>query len=63
LEFGEFACLADGHGYPLEQGMAFPIEPKIVFPGGGRGGLDNSLVVAKDAYDVLTAVGTEVSDV
>lgn len=56
LELGEFPYLAAGHGYPLEQGMVFSIEPKIVFPGEGAVGVENTVVVTDNGYEVLTPV-------
>jgi len=35
LELNEPPFLAKGHAYPLEEGMTFALEPKIVFPGEG----------------------------
>jgi len=60
LELGELPYLADGHGYPLEEGMVFAIEPKIVFPGEGAVGVENTVVVTGDGYEVLTPVSEEV---
>jgi len=34
------AFLAQGQSYPLEEGMVFAVEPKIVFPGEGGVGLE-----------------------
>jgi Xaa-Pro aminopeptidase len=54
LELNEFPFLAQGHSYPLEEGMTFAVEPKIVFPGEGSVGLENTVVVTQDGYDILT---------
>jgi Xaa-Pro aminopeptidase len=35
LELNELPFLAQGQSYPLEEGMTFAVEPKIVFPGEG----------------------------
>jgi len=32
------------------------VEPKIVFPGEGAVGLENTVVVTKDGYKILTPV-------
>jgi Xaa-Pro dipeptidase len=63
LELGEFPYLAEGHDYPLEQGMVFSLEPKVVFPGEGAVGIENTVVVTEDGYDVLTPVPQEIFQV
>jgi len=57
LELNELPFVAQGHSYPLEEGMTFAVEPKIVFPGKGAVGLENTVVVTKDGYEILTPVG------
>ena len=54
LELGEFPYLAEGHDYPLEAGMVFSLEPKVVFPGEGAVGVENTVLVKEDGYEVLT---------
>ncbi|MBM4277998.1 MAG: aminopeptidase P family protein [Deltaproteobacteria bacterium] len=56
LELNELPFIAHGHSYPLEEGMTFAIEPKIVFPGEGAVGLENTVAVTKDGYEILTPV-------
>jgi Xaa-Pro aminopeptidase len=56
LELGEFPYLAEGHDYLLEAGMVFSLEPKVVFPGEGAVGVENTVVVTEDGYEVLTPV-------
>ena len=56
LELGEFPYLAEGHDYPLEVGMTFSVEPKVVFPGEGAIGTENTVVVTENGYEVLTPV-------
>lgn len=53
LELNEHPFLAQGHSYPLEEGMTFAVEPKIVFPGEGSVGVENTLVVTNDGYEIL----------
>jgi Xaa-Pro dipeptidase len=60
LELGEFPYLAEGHDYPLEEGMVFSQEPKVVFPGEGAVGVENTLVVTEEGYEVLTPVDEEI---
>jgi Xaa-Pro dipeptidase len=63
LELGEFPYLARGHDYPLQEGMVFSIEPKVVFPGEGSVGIENTVVVTKDGYEVLTPVDEAIFEV
>ena len=54
LELNELPFLAQGHSTPLEEGMVFAFEPKMVFPGEGGVGLENTLVVTRNGYEILT---------
>lgn len=63
LELGEFPYLAEGHDYPLLEGMVFSIEPKIVFPGEGSVGIENTVVVTEEGYEVLTPLDEEIFEV
>ena len=60
LELNELPFIAIGHSYPLEEGMTFAAEPKIVFPGEGSVGLENTLVVNENGYEILTPVSQEI---
>ncbi len=60
LELNELPFIAQGHSYPLEEGMTFAIEPKIVFPGEGAVGIENTVVVTKRGYDLLTPVERDI---
>ena len=63
LELGEFPYLAKGHDYPLEAGMVFALEPKVVFPGEGSVGIENTVVVTEDGYEILTPLDEEIYQV
>jgi Xaa-Pro dipeptidase len=54
LEIGDFPFIAQGHPYPLEQGMTFALEPKMVFPGKGGVGIENTFAVTRDGVEKLT---------
>jgi len=54
LELNEFPFLAKGHSYELEEGMTFALEPKIVFPGEGAVGIENTVYVNRDGYEFVT---------
>jgi len=56
LELNELPFIAQGQSYTLEEGMTFAVEPKIVFPGEGSVGLENTVVVTKKEYEILTPV-------
>ena len=63
LELGELPYLAEGHDYPLEVGMVFSAEPKVVVPGEGAVGVENTVVVTEDGHEVLTPVDEEIFEV
>jgi Xaa-Pro aminopeptidase len=56
LELNELPFIAQDHSYPLEEGMTFAVEPKIVFSGEGAVGIENTLAVTKDGYEILTPI-------
>jgi len=63
LELNELPFIAQGQSYPLEQGMTFAVEPKIVFPGEGSVGLENTVLVTKNGYEILTPVEQKIFQV
>jgi Xaa-Pro aminopeptidase len=63
LELNELPFLAQGQSYPLEEGMTFAVEPKIVFPGEGSVGLENTVVVTENGCEILTPVSQEIFQV
>jgi len=63
LELGEPPFLAEGQSSPLEQGMTFAVEPKIVFPGEGSVGVENTAVVTEEGYEILTPLEMEIFEV
>jgi Xaa-Pro dipeptidase len=63
LELNEFPFLAQGQSYPLEEGMTFAVEPKIVFPGEGSVGLENTVLVTRDGYEILTPLEQDIFQV
>ncbi len=63
LELGEPPFLAQGQSYPLEEGMTFAVEPKIVFPGEGSVGLENTVVVTQEGCEILTPIPLEIIEV
>ncbi len=63
LELNELPFLAQGHSYPLEEGMTFAVEPKIVFPGEGSVGLEDTVLVTRDGYEILTPLEQDIFQV
>jgi Xaa-Pro aminopeptidase len=63
MELNELPFIAKGQSYPLEQGMTFAVEPKIVFPGEGSVGLENTVVVTEKGYEILTPVSQNIFQV
>jgi Xaa-Pro aminopeptidase len=60
LELNEYPFIAKGQSYPLERGMTFAVEPKIVFPGEGSVGIENTVAVTENGYEVLTPASTNI---
>jgi Xaa-Pro aminopeptidase len=60
LELNEYPFIARGQSYPLEKGMTFAVEPKIVFPGEGSVGIENTVVVTEDGCEILTPASTNI---
>jgi Xaa-Pro dipeptidase len=63
LELNELPFIAQGQFYLLEEGMTFSLEPKIVFPGEGSVGIENTIVVTKNGYEILTPLEQEIFEV
>ncbi len=63
LELNEPPFIALGQNVPLAEGMTFAVEPKIVFPGEGAVGIENTVAVTRDGYELLTPVSQEVFEV
>jgi Xaa-Pro aminopeptidase len=54
VELAEFPYIAATHDYPIEEGAIFAIEPKMVFPKQGACGIENTVILEKGHYRVLT---------
>jgi Xaa-Pro dipeptidase len=54
LELDEFPFLAEGQKTELQEGMVVALEPKLIFPGKGVVGIENTHVVTRDGLDQLT---------
>ena len=60
LEVDEFPFLAAGQKLALQEGMTLALEPKLIFPGKGVIGLENSHVVTKEGLEQLNRFNEEV---
>ncbi|OGP61859.1 MAG: peptidase M24 [Deltaproteobacteria bacterium RBG_13_49_15] len=54
LELDEFPFLAKGQMLPLQPGMTLALEPKLVFPGEGVVGIENTHLVTENGLEQLT---------
>ncbi len=54
LELDEFPFLAKGQTLPLAAGMVIALEPKVIFPGKGVVGIENTLLVTDRGLESLT---------
>jgi Xaa-Pro dipeptidase len=61
VELSELPFLAPKHDYPLVDGMTLAIEPKMVFPGKGATGIENTVVFEKGRYRVLSNVDEKIT--
>jgi len=61
LELDEFPFLAKGQDMPLKENMTIALEPKLIFPGKGVVGIENTHVVTKDGLKQLGSFPDEVT--
>ena len=54
IELDEFPFIAHGQALPLEAGMVFALEPKVILPGKGVVGVENTCLVTPDGLEILT---------
>jgi Xaa-Pro aminopeptidase len=60
IELAEFPFIAASHDYPIEDGMVFAIEPKMVFPKKGACGIENTVLIENGNYKVLTDIDEKI---
>jgi len=63
LELNELPFIAQRQSYPLEEGMTFAIEPKIVFSREGSVGIENTVAITEKGYEILTPAPQEIFQV
>ncbi len=54
LELDEYPFLAKGQDMPLVEGMTIALEPKLIIPGKGVVGIENTHVVTAEGLETLT---------
>jgi len=54
VELAEFPFIAASQDYPIEEGAVFAIEPKMVFPKKGSCGIENTVIIEKGKYRILS---------
>jgi Xaa-Pro dipeptidase len=63
LELDEYPILAKGQKTELEEGMVIALEPKLIFPGKGVVGIENTHVVTQTGLDQLTRAEQQIVSV
>ena len=61
LELDEYPILAEGQKMPLKEGMVIALEPKLIFPGRGVVGIENTHVVTAEGLHQLTVYPDQVT--
>ena len=54
LELDEYPFLAQGQDMILEKGMTIALEPKLIIPGKGVVGIENTHIVTDDGLEQIT---------
>ena len=60
IELAEFPFITANHDYPILEGMALAIEPKMVFPKIGACGIENTVLMEKGSYRILTDIDEKI---
>jgi Xaa-Pro aminopeptidase len=60
LELDEFPFIAKGQNLALETGMVIALEPKVILPGKGVVGIENTFVVTESGLESLTTIREDV---
>ena len=61
LELDEYPILAHGQEMALQEGMIIAFEPKLIFPGKGVVGIENTLLMTDQGFEQLTRYPDEVT--
>ncbi|HBA55787.1 M24 family metallopeptidase [Syntrophorhabdus aromaticivorans] len=60
IELAEIPFISPRMDYPIEEGMTFAIEPKMVFPKKGSCGIENTVLMEKGGYRILTDMDEDI---
>ena len=60
LEIDEYPFLVKGQDLPFQSGMVVALEPKLIFPGEGVVGIENTHLVTDDGLEQLTKFPDEI---
>ena len=60
IELAEFPFITANHDYPILDGMTLAIEPKMVFPKKGACGIENTVLMEKGGYRILTDIDEKI---
>jgi len=61
LELDEFPFIAKGQKLELQAGMVIALEPKVIFPGKGVVGIENTHLVTETGLEPLTKISDEIT--
>ncbi len=61
LELDEFPFLAQDQSMPLQPGMTVALEPKMIFPGRGVVGIENTHVITESGAEQITRFAEEIT--
>jgi len=59
IEVDEYPFISEGQKLPLQQGMVFAFEPKVIIPDQGIAGLENTYLVTSDGIESLNTATEE----
>lgn len=63
LELDEMPVMAERQDYPLQAGMVFALEPKMIIPGVGVVGVENTILVTEQGLEKITILPEEIISV
>jgi Xaa-Pro aminopeptidase len=61
VEVDEYPFISKGRGMPLQEGMVFAFEPKIIIPDVGIAGLENTYLTTRDGVRSLNTASEELT--
>jgi Xaa-Pro aminopeptidase len=61
LELDEFPFLAKGQKLPLASGMVIALEPKVILPGKGVVGIENTMLLTDTGLESLSTIDDHIT--